>query len=134
MVVFYVLIRRFISACLRLCANCLRAYRNFVRAVIRRDVLVLTFVADVARFVRAMAWLKWRCIFCRIFTCRAISVKVNVIIVKRWRLSIKVKLFTKCWIWLSKRRVSFLMSYLYWRVSCKRWWTLVWRIFDWGSS
>ena len=40
---------------LRLCANCLRAYRNPVRAAIRRDVSALTFVADAARPVREMA-------------------------------------------------------------------------------
>lgn len=133
MVVFCVLIWWFILVCLCLCVNCLWVYWNFVCVVICWDVLVLMFVVDVVRFVRVMVWLKWRCIFCWIFMCCVISVKVNVIIVKCWRLSIKVKLFMKCWIWLLKRCVSFLMLYLYWCVSCKCWWMLVWCIFDWGS-
>lgn len=40
-------------ACLHLCANCLRAYRNPVRVVIRQDVSALTSVAGAAKPVRA---------------------------------------------------------------------------------
>lgn len=57
-----------------------------------------TCAAVAAKRARAMASLKSKCTFCRIFTCRATSAKASAITGKRWRLSTKARPSTKCWI------------------------------------
>lgn len=76
----------------------LLACRSLARAAIRQGDSASTCAAVAAKRARAMASLKSKCTFCRIFTCRATSAKASAITGKRWRLSTKARPSTKCWI------------------------------------
>lgn len=76
----------------------LLACRSLARAAIRRGDSASTCAAVAAKRAVAMASLKSKCTFCRIFTCRATSAKASAITGKRWRLSTKARPSTKYWI------------------------------------
>ncbi len=76
----------------------LLACRSLARAATRQGDSASTCAAVAAKRARAMASLKSKCTFCRIFTCRATSAKASAITGKRWRLSTKARPSTKCWI------------------------------------